>query len=61
MEQLNEDQVRKMRRARRMEIYKKNQEDHISYSRLAVEYGITASRVSRIIAKVRKELNKLAY
>lgn len=58
MEELNEQQIKQMRQERRMEIYKKNQEDHTSYSKLAIEYGVTASRISRIIAQVRKELSK---
>jgi hypothetical protein len=58
MEELNEAEIKQMRQERRMEIYKKNQEDHISYSKLAIEYGVTASRISRIIAQVRKELAK---
>lgn len=58
MDELNEQQIKQMRKDRRMEIYNKNQVDHISYSKLAIEYGVTASRISRIIAQVRKELAK---
>lgn len=41
---------------RRLEIYYKNQVDKISYSKLAVMYGLTASRIGAIIQKVRKSL-----
>lgn len=41
---------------RRLEIYHKSQVDKISYSKLAVQYGLTASRIGLIIKQVRKSL-----
>lgn len=41
---------------RRLEIYHKHEVDKISYSKLAVMYGLTASRIGAIIKKVRKSL-----
>lgn len=41
---------------RRLEIYHKNKVEGISYSKLAVMYGLTASRIGAIIKKVKKSL-----
>lgn len=51
---MNQEEINNYYLSRRTEIYKKNKEGK-SYSQLANEYHITASRVGAIIKKARKE------
>lgn len=44
--------------AKRLEIYKKSQEDHMSYSQLAREYNVTATRICHVIRQVKTKLAK---